>query len=142
MEISFRQGIVRYDTNQSPPILSRTSLTAASIDLNVVDAPILVTFAHYDANYLIEETRTVVGAWGSGDVNSTNGPLAMNQTQYLYWDLNLSTGALTRGWTALPWIYTTMLRLTQSTISIGSISQPIACVFGESQALLQGTGKT
>lgn len=106
MQVQFRQGILRYDTNQSPPILSRTSLTAASIDLNVVDSPILVTFAHYNANYLIEETRTVVGAWGSGDVNSTNGPLPMNQTQYLYWDLNLSTGALTRGWTSLPWIYT------------------------------------
>ena len=105
MRLSFRQGIVRYERHQAPPILSRTSMTASSIDLNVIDSPIVVTFAHYGANYVIEETRSIVGAWGSGDPNSTNGPLLQNQTQYLYWDLNLATGALTRGWTSVPWVY-------------------------------------
>ena len=105
MNLSFRQGIVRYEVGQSPPILSKTPLSNSSIDLNVIDQSISVTFAHYTANYIIEETNSIIGAWGSGDPNSTNGPMPMNQTQYLYWDINLATGALTRGWTAIPWIY-------------------------------------
>ena len=82
-------------------------MSGTSVDLNIVDSPAVITFSHYGANYIVEEDRTIVGAWGSGSIGSTNGPLAQNQTQYLYWDIDLATGALTRGWTGLPWIYTT-----------------------------------
>jgi hypothetical protein len=105
MKLSFRQGIVRYEQLQAPPFISKTPLSGSStVDLTVIDEPIVVTFAHGAANYIIEEKRSITGAWGSADPNSTNGPLAQNQTQYLYWDLNLTTGALTRGWTDIAWI--------------------------------------
>jgi hypothetical protein len=108
VQLSFRQGIVRYQTPLSgPTLLQRTPLSNTSVDLIVVpNEPVLITFAHYTTNYLISENTTVSGAWGSGAVGSTNGPLAMNQTQYLYWDIDLATGALTRGWTSLAPIYT------------------------------------
>src|SRR5271167_2102008 len=103
MQLSFRQGIIRY----SPPLLQKTPLNPSSVDLLVTPGyPVVVTFAHYTANYLISENTTVPGAWGSGAIGSTNGPLPMSQTEYLYWDIDLGTGALTRGWTLLAPLYT------------------------------------
>lgn len=102
MQLSFRQGIIRYQTTlQGPQWLLKTSMSGTSVDLNANGEPTVMTFAHYGANYVMEENHTVVGAWGSGAVGSTNGPLAPNVTQYLYWDVDLATGALTRGWTLL-----------------------------------------
>jgi hypothetical protein len=104
MIINFRQGIVRRQTNLTgPDFLRKTSMSGSSIDLIVSPEPTVFTIAHYDANYLFEETRTIVGAWGGDAVGSTNGPLsASGQTQYLYWDVSLATGELTRGWTLVP----------------------------------------
>jgi hypothetical protein len=104
MRITFRQGLIRHQTSLSgPDWLQKTSLSGTSIDLNVSEEPTVITFSHYGANYLFEENRTIVGAWGSGALGSTNGPLtASGQTQYLYWDVDLATGALTRGWTLIP----------------------------------------
>jgi hypothetical protein len=83
--------------------LRKSSLSGTSIDLIVSPDPTVFTAAHYSANYLFEESRTIVGAWGSDALGSTNGPLtATGQTQYLYWDINLATGELTRGWTLIP----------------------------------------
>jgi hypothetical protein len=68
--------------------------------------PTVVSFAHYGANYLAEESRNVTSAWGGGveavigaskDIN--NSPLDKFGIQYLYWDIDLSTGAVRRGWT-------------------------------------------
>jgi hypothetical protein len=104
VKISFREGIIRHQTPISgPDWLQKTSLSGNSIDLNASTEPTVITFAHYGANYLFEENRTVVGAWGGGAVGSVNGPLvAHGQTQFLYWDVDLATGALTRGWTLVP----------------------------------------
>jgi hypothetical protein len=103
MKIPFRQGIIRYQTNLSAPdFLRKTSLSGTSIDLIVSPVPTVFTIAHYGANYLFEETRTIVGAWGGGVPGSMNGPLvAVGQTQYLFWDVDLATGELTHGWTLL-----------------------------------------
>lgn len=103
MKIPFRQGIIRYQTNLSAPdFLRKTSLSGTSIDLIVSPEPTIFTMAHYSANYIFEETRTIVGAWGGGGVGSMNGPLvASGQTQYLFWDIDLATGELSRGWTLL-----------------------------------------
>lgn len=81
-------------------------MSGHSVDINANQEPAVVTFAHYGANYIIEETKTVIGAWGSGGIGSTNGPLPPHQTEYLYWDIDLATGALTRGWTLVPPIIT------------------------------------
>jgi PKD repeat protein len=56
----------------------------------------VLTFAHHDANYIVEELKTVKNAWG---------PITTPATRYLYWDINLLTGALTRGMTLLPPLY-------------------------------------
>jgi len=105
MLLSFRQGIIRYQT-VGPPLLSKTPLSTTSVDLNVVPGqPVLVTFAHYGANYVLSENSSVSGAWGSGSVNSANGPLPAGTTVYLYWDINIGTGAKTYGWTQYPPIY-------------------------------------
>ena len=77
MNLSFRQGLVRYEVSQSRPILSVTSLTGNTIDLNVMDSPIVVTFCHYSANYIVEMTRSISAAWGSS-TTSNNGPLSPN----------------------------------------------------------------
>lgn len=103
MIINFRQGIVRRQTNLTgPDFLRKNSMAGTSIDLIVSPEPTVFTIAHYDSNYLFEETRSIIGAWGSDAIGSTNGPLSPNQTQYLYWDVSLATGELTRGWTAVP----------------------------------------
>lgn len=108
MKIGFRQGIIRRQTNLSAPdFLRKTSLSGNSIDLIVSPEPTVITMAHYGANYLFEEARTVVGAWGGGGLGSLNGPLvAVGQTQYLFWDIDLATGQLARGWTLIPPIIT------------------------------------
>jgi hypothetical protein len=78
-------------------------MSGTSIDLNADAGPTIITFAHYGANYLFTESRTIIGAWGSDTQGSLNGPLqASGQTQYLYWDVNLATGQLSRGWTLVP----------------------------------------
>jgi hypothetical protein len=104
MQVSFRQGIIKRQTALSAPdFLRKTSLTGASIDLVVTSDPTLITIAHYHADYLFEESKTVIGAWGAGQPGSINGPLAATgQTQYLFWDVNLETGNLSYGWTLVP----------------------------------------
>lgn len=104
MKVSFRQGIIRRQTDlTAPDFLRKTSLSADAIDLIVSPEPTVFTTAHYETNYIFEETRTIVKAWGGGPPGSVNGPLVPNGvTQYLFWDVNLATGALTRGWTIVP----------------------------------------
>lgn len=103
MQLTFRQGIVRQpsvDAAPTAPAWLKPNAAKTGIDLNISTVPVLATFAHYGSNYLIEETKTINGAWGTDAEGSTNGPLIPNgQTQFLYWDINLATGELTRGWT-------------------------------------------
>ena len=101
MKITFRQGIVRRQSNMTAPnFLRRSNTTTTSIDLVISPDPVIFTAAHYAANYLFEESKSIDGAWGSGALGSTNGPMVPNEWQYLYWDINLATGELTRGWTS------------------------------------------
>ena len=110
MRVSFRQGLIRrnWQSGFSPNFLQKTSLSGATIDLIVSPDPVVMTFAHYDADYLVEEVNTVYAAWGSGSnpstpdiVNDPFPPTEANQTQYLYWDIGLHDGAVRRGWTLL-----------------------------------------
>jgi PKD repeat protein len=66
------------------------------VDLVVSPDPTVILFAHKTSTYVIEEVKTVPNAWG---------PFTTPATRYLYWDLNLLTGALTRGMTLLPAVY-------------------------------------
>lgn len=98
MKLTFRQGIARHQTDVSgnPTFLQRSGASGQFIDLVVSPTPVVLAFAHRDGTYVVEELKTVPSAWG---------PIPSN-TVYLYWDVNLLTGALTRGITQLPPVYT------------------------------------
>lgn len=96
MKTAFRQGIIRYqaDANGAPQYLVVSANDDRYLDLNVQPDPCVITFAHGDANYTIEETKQVVRAWGPFN--------PLGETQYLFWDIDTLTGVLTRGYTLLP----------------------------------------
>jgi PKD repeat protein len=99
MRVTFRQGIARFqtDVNGQPTFLQKSSLNAQFIDLNVSPDPTVIIFAHKNATYVYEEPKTVRNAWG---------PFTAGQTRYLFWDIDLLTGVLTRGSTLHPPMYT------------------------------------
>lgn len=87
MNLSFRQGIIRYQTdiNSTPTFLQ---LTANGVTLNVSPDPTVITFSHGETNYLFEENVTQANAW--------IGPFDFVD-QWLYWDLDIITGERTFG---------------------------------------------
>lgn len=96
MELNFRQGILKRqsDVSNTPIFIQKSRLDGRFLDIVVSPDPTVFTVAHFTANYLIEETRTVEKAWG---------PLEpTGETQYLYWDISLLDASLTRGFTLLP----------------------------------------
>lgn len=99
MKLTFRQGIARYQTDvyATPTFLKKSSLSGEFIDLIVSPDPTIIIFAHRNATYVVEESRTVERAWGPFTAGQT-------ATRYLYWDINLLDGALTRGYTLYPQI--------------------------------------
>lgn len=99
MRLSFRQGIARYQTDVSsnPIFLQRSAGAGNFVDLVVSPDPTIIVFAHRNANYIVEETKSIANAWG---------PINNTQTTYLFWDINLLTGAVTRGTTLFSPMYT------------------------------------
>lgn len=96
MQVQFRQGIARYQTDVlNTPTFLQNSVSGNYVDLIVSPDPTIIIFAHRTANYVVEEIRTVTQAWG---------PIG-TITTYLYWDVNMLTGVLTRGATTQPPIY-------------------------------------
>lgn len=95
MKLPFRQGLLRWQTDisGSQSFLQKSSLAGDYINLIISPDPTIFTVAHGRVDYLIEETRTVVNAWGPFQ--------AIGQTQYLYWDVNVRDATITRGYTLL-----------------------------------------
>lgn len=93
MKTAFRQGIIRYqsDPNGTPQYLLASANDDRYLDLNVQPDPVVITFAHGAVNYTIEETKSVVRAWGPFQPNG--------KTQWLFWDIDTLTGVLSRGFT-------------------------------------------
>ena len=93
MKVTFRQGIARYQTDVGAnATFLQKSTTGGYVDLIVAPDPTIIVFAHKSATYVFEEVKTVKNAWG---------PISGPVTKYLYWDVNLLTGELTRGITTL-----------------------------------------
>jgi hypothetical protein len=87
MRLPFRQGIVTAQTG---------FLVASSGSVNLAvnpTTPIVLTFADKDANYTVTERVSVNSAWP--------GPFTPSTNYWLYWDINIKTGVLTRGSTTL-----------------------------------------
>jgi len=84
---NFRQGIVRHqtDTANNPTFLQ---VNGQYVDLIVSPDPTVFVIAHLTEDYTIVENNTVNDAWG---------PFTGTTTQYLFWDVDLLTGELTRG---------------------------------------------
>lgn len=89
MKLTFRQGIARHqnDVNGNPTFLQRSG---NYVDLVVSPEPAVLLFAHHAATYIVEELKSVTHAWG---------PFTGAGTKYLFWDIDLLTGILTRGFT-------------------------------------------
>lgn len=93
MKVDFRQGIIRYQTDISGNAnhIVKGSPDPSFVDLVSVPEPTIVTIAHGDDDYTIEENTTIRKAWGpfppTGD------------TQYLYWEIDLVSGEVSRGFT-------------------------------------------
>lgn len=98
MKLSFRQGIIRRELGQSRPLLCRHPGDQRGVDLWIEDSPASIVFAHYDENYVVEETRDIEKAW------TWPNTVDPDKTIYLYWDIDLATGALSRGYTTSAWI--------------------------------------
>lgn len=97
MYVPFRQGLVRLqvDNNSNPAFLQKVS-GGQYVNLVVSPTPTVVCFAHFNTDYLYEETRSVTHAWG---------PFSGAVDRWLYWDIDIVTGARTFGYTELNPIY-------------------------------------
>lgn len=96
MRLDFTQGIVRCQkelNGNMPKFLQVNNNSDGFIDLVVAPDPTIIVFAHRTKNYLVEEKEGIEEAWGPFP--------ALGQTQYLYWDLDFASGALSRGYTLL-----------------------------------------
>ena len=101
MELSFRHGIVRHQTDSAltANFVRKNGSDSSFIDLICDNGPFIITIAHGNANYLVEIDKTLTQAWGP--------MLAQGQTQYLYCDINLIDTSLSFGFTELPPIVAT-----------------------------------
>ena len=92
MKLNFRQGLVGYQTSAALQQFLIQSATPGFIDLIVSPTPTVVTFAHGKSNYLLKIDATIPQAWG---------PVTPGINNYLFWDINLLTGQVTRQITTL-----------------------------------------
>ncbi len=89
---SFRQGLISYtkDGFGAPQFLLPAPVHGR-ISLVVGSSPVLATFAHGAAEYLLAFDATVLGAW----------QLVPGEDNYLFWDVDLLTADLSYGITTL-----------------------------------------
>jgi hypothetical protein len=85
MLINFRQGIINAQANF-------LQLVNGAVNIYVNVDKVDLAFAYGSHNYLFTESQQVNGAW-------TNLPTT--STAYLYWDINIVTGARTYGFTTV-----------------------------------------
>jgi hypothetical protein len=84
MLIPFRQGLIAAGSNYLKADSGYADLVSNSV-------PIIADAVAGEYDYLVREYISVPQAWG---------PFTGTATQYLYWDINVVTGAQTRGFTA------------------------------------------
>lgn len=93
MQNSFRQGIIA-----GSGFLSYNGAHNA-IDITISSSQVLATAAYLGVDYLIRESISVTTAWGPLVWNSNWGVAPGSPVYYLYWDINLATGIITRYFT-------------------------------------------
>lgn len=86
MKVGFRQGIVSHQSS----FLQKNA--SDGIDILANNAPVVLTIAHKDNNYLFYEPISITSAWSS----TFDGIFS-----WLYWDINPVTGERTFGQTSI-----------------------------------------
>ena len=95
MKFGFRQGIVKCDLSAAGiPSFLQVNGNYVQLEVNSAESykGVLISFAHGDTNYLFEEKAQLANAWGPFSNES-------NVTYYLYWNIDLATGLVSRGQT-------------------------------------------
>ena len=100
MQLTFTQGLVK---GQVDPIANSKLFlqkSGAFVNIYTTTVPLTAAAQHGTKTYLITEQLAVNKAWG---------PLPSSITSWLYWDINLATGNVTRGITNIQPLYGTSL---------------------------------
>lgn len=75
--------------------------TFSTVDVNITSPWLIVSAAFKTSNYLLEERANQSQSWGPFTFSSSWGVPPPVITYQLFWDINLATGAVTKGYT--PW---------------------------------------
>lgn len=102
MRLHFRQGIARSRAVLGVPDFLTYNNTFSTVDVNITEPWLIVTAAFKDKNYLLEERANQSQSWGPFNWDSAHWGAEPSVPVYqLYWDVNLATGEVTKGFT--PW---------------------------------------
>lgn len=102
MLLNFRQGVVKARLLGGIPDFLQQNQNNPAININITSIPLVVSATFGASNYLIQESVSVTNAWGSFVWNSNWGSLPSGPiTYYLYWNIDVGTAKITRGYT--PW---------------------------------------
>ena len=102
MKLKFRQGIIRcrIDSLTHQPDFLQYNPQAQTVNINIWDQlDLAITFAHGSSDYLYEERLFRNNAWGQFQWQPHWGPEPLNYIYYLYWNIHLATGEVTRSYT-------------------------------------------
>ena len=101
MNLNFRQGIVKAPTIAGNVSYLELNNSASTISISISTTSVISTTAFGASNYLIQESNSVSSAWGPFNWSSTWGNQPSAPAYYLYWDISLATGKVSRSYT--PW---------------------------------------
>lgn len=87
MNINFTQGVLRGEASLGTPVYLTKSGT--NVHIFTSSEPVLAVIAHKTKNYLVTEPVSVNNAWSSIPPGGA----------WLYWDINLTSGVVTRAFT-------------------------------------------
>ena len=99
MKLNFRQGLIKSRLLNNAPDFLQQNQNSLFVNINITSVPLIVTTSYGTTNYLIQEATSIANAWGPFQWNSYWGAQPSNVTYYLYWDINLATASISRGFT-------------------------------------------
>lgn len=101
MRLGFRQGIARSRAVLGTPDFLTYNNTFSTVDVNITTPWLIVSAAFKGNDYLLEERANQSQSWGPFLWIPQWGAQPPVVTYQLFWDVNLATGAVTKGYT--PW---------------------------------------
>lgn len=102
MKLKFRQGIIRcrIDNLTHQPDFLQYNSQSQCVNINIFNqVDLAVAFAHGTSDYLLEERLFRNNAWGTFQWQPHWGPEPGSYIYYLYWNVHLATGEVTRFYT-------------------------------------------